>query len=89
MFVIRQDNADIAIVETLHHIRRHHNGCYVHADKASAQGLVVNGAPYNLLGAPPLDETLATVCAVEVDGGEYLVSHQAILDMVITTMLEG
>jgi hypothetical protein len=80
---------ELAIVEKPVFIRMHSNGCFVQAERASAQGIAVNGTPYNLLGAAPLDEMFETAWAVEVNGGEFIQEHQAAIDDMILTILEG
>lgn len=69
--IIKTDGKTAGFVEDLRYIKQHpSNGAYVEADELTAQGVAVNGTPYNLLGRAGLSRTLDTVHIVELADDE-------------------
>lgn len=67
MYCIIKDGVEIAAVDKLRYIRLNQkNGCYVLTTEEQAQGIAVQGTPYNLHGKSPMDG-LDTVFVIERD----------------------
>lgn len=66
MYEIIKGGMTIAALDRLRYIKKASNGCFVFASYDTAQGIVVNGTPYNLMGREPM-EGLETVFVVESD----------------------
>ena len=66
MYEIIKDGMTIASLDRLRYIKKASNGCFVFASEDTAQGIVVNGTPYNLMGREPMEE-LETVFVIESD----------------------
>lgn len=64
MYKITKQGEVIACLDSLTYIKKAANGCYVLSDQEDAQGIVVHGTPYTLLGRTPMDG-LEEVMAVE------------------------
>lgn len=89
------DSAPFALVEKPIYVRQHAEGFYALCAEAEAQGIALNGQPYNLLGRLPM-EGLETVLLVETDGGsilhkstEHTAELEATVDELTIAMLEG
>ena len=89
MYQIFKDGRVIAYVEHPNFIRLHDNGSYVPTSENEAQGIALNGTPYQLLGKEELDGALETVGISEVDGGVVIVNQQDSINELIQTVLEG
>ena len=89
MYLIKENDNTIALVDSLRFIRQSESGCFVEATEGTAQGIVLNGNPFNLLGRKVMDEELPIVWYSKVDGGEYILYQQAEIDEIILTLLEA
>ena len=67
--VFRNGNA-IATVSNLIYVRLQDNGSYAICDEADAQGIVLDGTVYHVLGLPDLDN-VDTVTIVEISETAY------------------
>ena len=89
MFQINENNTIIAFVDSLNFIRKSDAGCFIIAEENTAQGIVLNGSPCNLLGREVMDESLPTVWYSKINSGEYIMNQQTAIDEMILTILEG
>lgn len=69
--IIKTDGQTVAFVEELRYIRQNtSSGAFVEADVDTAQGIAVNGTPYNLTGRKPLTGVADTVAVTELTADE-------------------
>lgn len=69
--IIKADGKTAGFVTELRYIKVHpSSGAYVRADELTAQGVAVNGVPYNLAGRAELSRLLDTVHIVELTDEE-------------------
>lgn len=88
MYQIFKDGGVFALVETPIYIRLHENGCFVQATPEQAQGIAIQGTPYQLLGRESMERDLEVVGISEVDGGSVVITQQNNINEMIRTMLE-
>ena len=89
MYKIIKDESVIALTESFHFIRKNDNGCLIQASENEAQGIVLAGKLYHLLGSEEFEDAEETVSYIEVDSGEYILEQQNNLDKLIIAVLEG
>lgn len=89
MFQIIQDGTTLALTDELRFVKKHDNGCFIQTKEEDAQGIVLNGKVYHLLGCEEIEGVADTVGFSKVDGGEFIIHQQGTLDNLIVTMLEG
>lgn len=88
MYQIIKDGSVFALVESPVYIRLHENGCYVQTTFDQAQGISIQGTPYQLLGRDSIGTDLETVGISELDGGSVVIAQQNNINELIRTMLE-
>lgn len=89
MYQIIKDGTVMAYVERPRYIRKHENGAFVETSEAEAQGIAINGTPYQILGRENMPGAEATVGISEVDGGIVMVGQRDSISELIQTVLEG
>ena len=80
-------SAVIGIVEKPRFIKKSEDGLFIEATEGDAQGIALNSVPYNLPGGEM--ESLETVDLNEVNGGEYIMAQQGVVDTLLRSALEG
>ena len=77
---LTKDGVCLGMTEAPTYIKQAKNGCYILCPEPEASGIAFEGAPYHLLGRPPMDGT-ESVMMEEVDGGqELLTTQQSLVD---------
>ena len=76
----KSDNSSIALVENLVYIKLQNNGRFIVTDEESAQGIVVNGRPYQLINKKKLNDTLEEIIIVNTNSGELITDIISIQD---------
>lgn len=89
MYQVFKGEKVVAYVERPNFIRLHENGSYVLTSEVEAQGIALNGNPYQLLGRETLEGAMETVGISEVDGGMVVINQQDGINALIQTVLEG
>lgn len=77
MYSIVGNNREVGIVETPTYILLQPNGFYALCKEGQAQGIVFDGAPYQLIGRPVMKDGLEEVCIVEVNAGARIIANQS------------
>lgn len=78
MYSIIGYNREIGITEVPTFIRLQPNGYYILCNESDAQGVVFDGAPYQLIGKPTMKEGLEQVCIVEINAGTRITVNQSV-----------
>lgn len=87
MYAVVKGGVVIGIVEKPRFIKKTEDGVFVEATESEAQGVALNSVPYNLPGGEM--EGLETVDINEVNGGEYIMDQQGVVDTLLRSALEG
>lgn len=87
MYAVVKGGAVIGIVEKPRFIKKTEDGVFVETSEGDAQGIALNSTPYNLPGGEM--EGLETVDINEVNGGEYIMAQQGVVDALLRSALEG
>lgn len=86
MYAVVKGGAVIGIVEKPRFIKKSEDGLFIEATEGDAQGIALNSVPYNLPGGEM--EGLETVDLNEVNGGEYIMAQQGVVDTLLRSALE-
>lgn len=87
--IINAAGRELGRTERPYFIRLAENGSLAPCSEEEAQGVAVDGAVYNLFGAPILGEDFETVVAKETDGGKELDAAAATNSIIFVTMAEA
>ena len=71
MFEVIKDGVRIALVINPTYICKSKNGCYALCSEGQAQGVVVDGVPYSIMGMSKMEDTeVVTLC--RINGGKII-----------------
>lgn len=71
MYRIFHNGNTLATISSLTFVRMQENGSYAVCEEADAQGIVLDGTVYHVLGFPDLEENVDTVTIVEISETAY------------------
>ena len=89
MYKIIKDGDPYAYVETPRYIKQNSRGIFVSATEADAQGIALDGTPYNLFNREAMDGVEDTVMISALDAGIVVYSQQENINNIILSVLEG
>lgn len=84
MYQILKNGSAIGMTEQPNYIRKHAGGFYLLCPEPEAQGVAVDGTPYNLYGRVEM-EGLETVMLIDTDGGGVIYDSNQILNALLGT----
>lgn len=74
--IVKTDGTSVTLSEEVRYIRENlSTGAFVEADELTAQGVAVNGTPYNLVGRTPLRGVADTVNIASLTAEEAEKAH--------------
>ena len=83
MYRIFHNGDTLATISSLTFVRMQENGSYAVCDEADAQGIVLDGTVYHVIGLPDLDN-VDTVTIIEISQNELALAE---LSMLIASMM--